>query len=141
MAEWKITRPGIPIPVTTDSARNIVNAVEMAGFSPHIRCFAHTVNLAAQKGMAVNQVSRVLGRVRKVVTFFHKSTTAAAVLCDKQKMLQLPSHKLVQDVTTRWNSSHDMLEQYLEQQAVVFAFTDGSVKKNIKTLSLCLMQT
>lgn len=133
VAEWKITRAGISIPVTTDNARNIANAVESAGFSPHIRCFAHTVNLAAHKGMAVNQVSRLLGRVRKIVTFFHKSTTAAAVLSDKQKMLQLPSHKLVQDVTTRWNSSHDMLERYLEQQAAVFAaLTDGSLKKKIK---------
>ena len=79
MAEWKINRSDVPIPVTTDNARNVASAVVAAGFSPHIRCFAHTVNLGAQRGMAVNQMSRLLGRVRKVVTFFHKSTTAAAV--------------------------------------------------------------
>lgn len=131
--DWKISRSNVPVPVTTDNARNIANAVEAAGFSPHIRCFAHTVNLAAQRGMGVHQMSRLLGRVRKVVTFFHRSTTAAAVLKEKQVMLQLPLHKLVQDVATRWNSSHDMLERYLEQQAAVFsALTDKSVKKNIK---------
>ncbi|RXN15602.1 zinc finger BED domain-containing 1-like protein [Labeo rohita] len=80
-------------------------------------------------------MSRLLGRVRKVVTFFHRSTTAAAVLKEKQVMLQLPLHKLVQDVATRWNSSHDMLERYLEQQAAVFsALTDKSVKKSIKDI-------
>ncbi len=133
--DWKISRSNVPVPVTTDNARNIANAVEAAGFSTHIRCFAHTVNLAAQRGMGVHQMSRLLGRVRKVVTFFHRSTTAAAVLKEKQVMLQLPLHKLVQDVATRWNSSHDMLERYLEQQAAVFsALTDKSVKKNIKDI-------
>lgn len=48
-------------------------------------------------------MSWLLGRVRKVVTFFHCSTTAAAVLKDKQEMLYLPPHKLIQDVPTRWN--------------------------------------
>ncbi|KAL0202013.1 hypothetical protein M9458_000031 [Cirrhinus mrigala] len=135
VAEWKIERENATIPVTTDNAKNIVNAVEVAGFSPNIRCFAHTVNLASQKGMGVNQMSRLLGRVRKVVTFFHRSTTAAAVLKDKQEMLQLPPHKLIQDVSTRWNSSYDMLERYLEQQAAVFsALTDRSIKRNIKDI-------
>ena len=108
MAEWKITRSDVPVLVTTDNSRDVANAVVAAGFSPHIRCFAHTVNLGAQRGMAVNQMSRLL---RKVVTFFHKSPTAAAVLKDKQKMLKLPSHKLVQDVSTRWNSSRLLFSQ------------------------------
>lgn len=63
--DWKISRTNVPIPVTTDNARNIANAVEAAGFSPHIQCFAHTVNLAAQRGMGVHHMSRLLGRVRK----------------------------------------------------------------------------
>ncbi len=135
VAEWKISKSNVPIPVTTDNAKNITNAVEAAGFKPHVRCFAHTVNLAAQKGLGVQQVSQLLGRVRKVVTFFHRSTTAVEVLKEKQELLQLPSHKLIQDVVTRWNSSHDMLERYLEQQAAVFpALTDKRVKKNLKDL-------
>lgn len=129
------SRQNTTIPVTTDNAKNIVNASNAAGFSPHIGCFAHTVNLASQKALGVNQISRLLGKVRRVVTFFHKSTTAAAALKAKQEMLQLPPHKLVQDVTTRWNSSYDMLTHYSEQQAAVYsALTEKDVKKSAKDL-------
>ncbi len=120
VAEWKIDRENATIPVITDNAKNIVNAVEAAGFSPNIRCFAHTVNLASQKGMGVNQMSRLLGRVRKVVTFFHRSTTAAAVLKDKQEMLQLPPRKLIQDVPTRWNSGFYILRVFFKALHIKF---------------------
>ncbi|XP_051814750.1 E3 SUMO-protein ligase ZBED1-like [Acanthochromis polyacanthus] len=103
--------------------------------SPNIACFAHTLNLAAQKGLGVNQMHRILGKVRRIVAFFHRSTTAAAVLDTKQKQLLLPNHKLVMDVVTRWNSSYEMLERYIEQKAAVYAaLTDESVKKNVKAL-------
>lgn len=83
--------------------------------------------------MAVQQMSRLLAKVRKIVTFFHRSTTAAHVLKTKQELLQLPIHKLIQDTPTRWNSSYDMIERYIEQQAAVYsAMTDKGVKKNVK---------
>ena len=131
--EWKLERPNAKIPVTTDNAQNIVNASKQAGMSPHIGCFAHTLNLATQKGLGVNQMSRILGKVRRIVAFFHRSTTAAASFNSRQKDLKLNPHKLVQDVVTRWNSSYDMMERYLEQQAAVYAaLTEDSVKKNAK---------
>ncbi|XP_077094330.1 E3 SUMO-protein ligase ZBED1-like [Siphateles boraxobius] len=129
VAEWKLERPGKTISVTTDNAKNIVNAVREAGLGPHVACFAHFLNLAAQKALAVNQVSRLLGKIRKIVTFFHRSTTAAYVLERKQLALDLPKHSLIHDVSTRWNSSYEMVERYLEQQVAIYsALTDNSVK-------------
>lgn len=63
----------------------------------------------------------MLGKIRRIVTFFHKSSTAAELLKQKRRMLALPDHKLIQDVTTRWNSSYDMVQRYLELQAAVYA--------------------
>lgn len=54
--DWKIVRCSKsltgnlvekPIAITTDNATNFVKAVEIGGFSPHVRCFAHCLNLAA----------------------------------------------------------------------------------------------
>lgn len=74
VTEWKLERPNTTIPVATDNAANIVNAVnETVELGPQIGCFAHTVNLAAKRAVSINGVSRLLGKVRKVVTFFHRS--------------------------------------------------------------------
>ncbi|KAK6192358.1 hypothetical protein SNE40_003837 [Patella caerulea] len=80
---------------------------EFAAF--HVGCFAHTLK--------INSVSLLLARIRRIMNYFHRSTVAAAVF----KEVQLPKHKLVIDVQTRWNSALDMTSRFLEQQPAVYA--------------------
>lgn len=87
----------------------------------HIGCFAHTLNLASQAGLKVPAVAQLLGRVRRIASFFHRSTVASRKLKEKQKILNLPAHKLVTDGVTRWNSTLEMLECFLEQQPAISA--------------------
>ncbi|KAJ4940609.1 hypothetical protein JOQ06_026906 [Pogonophryne albipinna] len=110
-AEWEITEKD-PV-IVTDNASNMTIAAEEAAFTLHVKCYAHTLNLAAQRAL--------LGRVRRIVNFFRRSTTANHMLKEKQRLLQLPEHKLMTDVVTRWNSAHDMLERFLEQQPAICA--------------------
>lgn len=65
-------------------------------------------------GRSESKLSRLLGCVRRVAALFHQSTTAYAVFKAKQKQLKIDKkleseNKLIIDVTTRWNSSLDML--------------------------------
>ncbi|XP_055004637.1 E3 SUMO-protein ligase ZBED1-like [Boleophthalmus pectinirostris] len=64
------------------------------------------------------------------VSHFHRSTTAAYILESKQDMLDLPNHSLIIDVATRWNSSYEMVERYLEQQAAIYS---ALAERNVRT--------
>ena len=119
--EWQLKRFHGIQPVTSDGAANMGVACREGNFKPHIKCFAHTINLAAQQALKIPEVQRLIGRIKRIVNFFHKSTTAAHLLTLKQELLQLPKHKLLTEVKTRWNSAYDMIQRYLEQQAAVMA--------------------
>lgn len=132
LTEWKLPTEH-EVALVTDNASNMEIAAKTADLHPHIGCFAHTVNLACQRGLKVSALGRLLGRIRKVVSYFHRSTTATAVLKSKQQLLSLPIHKLVQDVQTRWNSSYEMIQRYLEQEpAIHAALSSPEIKKNIR---------
>ncbi|XP_012565554.2 zinc finger BED domain-containing protein 4-like [Hydra vulgaris] len=53
---------------------------------------------------------------RRLATHFHYSPTAAAKLEAIQEQLGTNKHRLIQDITTRWNSSYDMIERMLDQK-------------------------
>lgn len=72
--------------LVTDSATNIILAGVEAEMIPHLMCFSHTINLATQKAFKVaSTVAKLLGRVRRVIDFFHCSVRAAEIQQDKQK--------------------------------------------------------
>ena len=48
-AAWKIDLHSTVI--TTDNAANIVSAIERCDVTAHVRCMAHVLNLATQKGL------------------------------------------------------------------------------------------
>lgn len=65
------------IVVSCDNASNITKAVTDSSML-HIRCLAHTLNLAVQKFVSV--IEDQLVRVRAIVKFFHNSPGATRSL-------------------------------------------------------------
>lgn len=130
--EWGLKRKDPAI--VTDNAANMVRAVAMMGLT-HVSCFAHIINLGSQAGLKVPNIARLLGRVRHIAKFFHRSTTATSILKEKQKLMQLKAHKLPIDVVTWWNSALEMLERSLEQQpAISAALLSPELRRNEKDL-------
>lgn len=102
--------------ITTDNATNNKKAFEDYTWIP---CFGHNLHLAVNKALDINRVSAVLSRLRKTISAFTRSPKLSRQLTKKQKDLSSPDHKLIHDEPTRWNSSYDMVERFLEQQQVV----------------------
>ncbi|XP_069105714.1 E3 SUMO-protein ligase ZBED1-like [Argopecten irradians] len=119
--------------LTTDNDANMKIAAQTAGIPIHIGCFAHTLNLASGRALDLKEIHHMLAKMRSIVSFMHCSTTAAAILKQKQKMLNIHENKLIIDVRTRWNSSYLMVERFLQQQVAILAtLTDERIKKQIE---------
>ena len=84
---------------TTDNGRNIVNAIGLLGLK-HFPCVAHMLQLSINYGFKIVRVRNALARCKKIVEHFKKSLKETYKLRQKQDMLQLPQHKLVQDCVT-----------------------------------------
>lgn len=98
LLEWKITNKDLVL--VTDNVSNMVVAAQLGSFL-HIKCIAHTLNLASHKALKVPAAPKLLGRIRCITTFFHRSPTASHLLRENQNMLSLKNHKLRTDVCTQ----------------------------------------
>ena len=119
-AKWKL--PPSPI-LVTDNASNEVKAANLLGW-PRMECVCHDLNLVVKAGIGIDSIDRLIGKGRSLVTYFHRSALATEVLLKKQELLldkEFHGHRLIQDVSTRWNSSLDMLKRLTEQLPAVHA--------------------
>ena len=117
--EWCINLDKQVVAFTTDSGSNIVKALDHMNVL-QLACAGHTLNLAVQKALQIHKLSIPIARCRKLVTHFHKSRVDGDEFKKKQSMFpDVPKHKLINHVTTRWNSTYDMVQRVCEQQLAI----------------------
>lgn len=111
--EWNIKEEKI-VAVITDNGANIVKAVaEMFGKNKHIPCFAHTLDLVAQKIFEkCDNLKKIIENVKRIVTYFKHCVQATDELRKAQS--GKVALKLIQSCPTRWNSTFYMLERFLK---------------------------
>lgn len=146
---WGLDR-GHFVAAVTDTASNMnsfgrsISSWRDATLLRHHYCADHVLQLTAVKAYsgdigrelhqpAVDNIedrdSSILSvkRARDLVSFFHSSSIATEKLRQAQKTLKPGATplKLVQDVKTRWWSTHDMIKRVLElREALKLVFTE-----------------
>lgn len=117
------------VAATVDNAANMDVAVKKLDIVK-FPCFAHTLNLGAQKLYNCSTISNWAARIRSVIVWMKRSHMAKVVLKEKQNLLELPQHMLLLDVRTRWNSLFLMIERFCEQfSAIQAAAIDPRLRK------------
>ncbi|XP_067318476.1 zinc finger BED domain-containing protein 4-like [Anolis sagrei] len=112
--------------MVTDAGRNMIRVVESAGFT-NVACMVHLLHNCVKDGFkgpdenSSTAVTQLIDHCRRIAGFFHRSTKSAKLLHDRQTLECLPQHRLLQDVSTRWNSTYMMLERIVEPQRAVHA--------------------
>ncbi|XP_036141262.1 zinc finger BED domain-containing protein 1 isoform X1 [Monomorium pharaonis] len=105
------------ISITTDGASNMQKAVELfSNSSKWIWCFAHITNLVVQNSLKnTPELDKIIVQIKRIVTYFKQSTIAS----DELRTEQIKRGKsegnimyLTQDISTRWNSTLEMVEKF-----------------------------
>ena len=125
--------------VVHDNAANVRVIGEAVG-APDVPCTAHTLQLCVNAGLNSNgQLQRVIGAVSRLVGHFKHSVVASQALTAKQDQHNLPKHRLIQSVKTRWNSVYDMFARVTEQRwAITSVLSDErlTLHRDATTLQL-----
>lgn len=126
LQKWEITDKIESI--VTDNASNISKAVQNLdqlisnSKIEHIPCTIHTVHLMLKNSLFENEIIKnIIEKSRKIVGHFRHSTKAMKLLRASQEEHNVPKHVLIQDVTTRWNSTYYMLCRLYEQRVAIQA--------------------
>ncbi|XP_073724310.1 E3 SUMO-protein ligase ZBED1-like [Misgurnus anguillicaudatus] len=135
ISDWSLT--GMVTTIVTDNAANMIAATEKLGLC-HLPCFAHTLNLIVKKAVKEHEaLTDIRTRARRVVTYFRSSAKANDKLILAQERMGKQPLQLVQEVETRWNSTHDMLQRLLDLQepvgAALASLSIGMIFLNLAT--------
>lgn len=109
--EYNITEKVVCI--VTDNAHNMKKACELIQ-KRHLPCYAHTLNLVVQECISADSIQKMIKKVKEIVTFIRSSHVATEMLKKEQSTLGFEPLKLLQDVSTRWNSTFYMIQRVLK---------------------------
>ncbi|XP_023223466.1 zinc finger BED domain-containing protein 4-like [Centruroides sculpturatus] len=137
---WNIPHSKIHL-LVHDSGANMIKGVRDAEYDS-ANCFIHSLQRAVKESLkSQTEITQMVVAARRIVTHFNHSGIAQEKLKCIRQELNLPNHQLVQDVSTRWNSTYYLMERLLEQKrAVSLYITDHESLNNLTPSQWELME-
>lgn len=117
----------------TDSARNMAAAARLLPFE-HLPCNAHILQRTVTVSIHGSGFESVLAKCRKIVGHFKHSPSNAHELMEQQVACGQKQESLVQDVTTRWNSTLEMIKR-IQRNKSPLTTTLAMQKTNVAMLT------
>lgn len=118
---WDINIPNIHLMVR-DNGANMVKGCNDAGI-PSVSCFIHTLQLVITQSInSQRSVVDLIATCKKIVGHFNHSSAACSKLKEIQTELNVAPNKLIQDVSTRWNSTFLMIKRIHEQKRALTVY-------------------
>ncbi|XP_024883679.1 zinc finger BED domain-containing protein 1-like, partial [Temnothorax curvispinosus] len=117
--------------IVHDNASNMINAAEnLQNINEHVNCAAHTLQLAVNDALQLENIAYVIQKARKIVGHFKHSTLAMQELHKTQIKFNLPQETLIQSCPTRWDSTYYMCELLQKNRTPILAvLNDTSITK------------
>lgn len=118
MDNWSLEKEKVAA-IITDGAKNISKAAEtLFGKKKHLHCFAHQINLVAERGIAsCENLTNLIKKMKDIITWFKQSANASDDLRKFQDSENIK--KLIQQVPTRWNSTYYSISRFLELREII----------------------
>ncbi|KAL0808554.1 hypothetical protein ABMA28_012999 [Loxostege sticticalis] len=108
--------------VVTDNAPNMrlaIRDIQKTYDVLPVKCLAHSLQLIIKASLFKDDmVNEMITKARSVIGHFSHSTSSSKIL---KEMHNIPNHVLIQDITTRWDSTLVALRRLLEQRIAVQA--------------------
>uniref|UniRef100_A0A182N889 BED-type domain-containing protein n=1 Tax=Anopheles dirus TaxID=7168 RepID=A0A182N889_9DIPT len=125
--------------IVTDNAPNLKVAATTLKTS-HIPCFADNLNSIVLHAIK-NSIQPTVDKVKYVVVYFQNSHNASQMLAETRAKLNQETLKLKQDVSSRWNTTFDMLAMFFEsKRSLLFCIERLKLTTNLQSIDWVIIE-
>lgn len=128
LSSWEIPKEKVQC-IVRDAGANMKKGICLLNVQ-HIDCASHKIQNVLKEGLKAQEtVAAVVTKCKNIATHFHHSNTAHGELATLQQRLNQKPLKIIQQCTTRWNSTFYMLERILQvkESLCLYASTNNKI--------------